>query len=291
MVNTNNSPIGRPVAAGFIATVASMQLCAAALASPNCPPRYTVEIIQPPTNFGVYPNDLNSTTVVGDYYPSITGSPRAFSWSPQTGFVVLPFPPGTFHSTVIGITEAGEYAGLYAAGNSSYGYLRTSEGALLQFPPPPGATGMHVLGMNSRRQVVGHFTQGDVRAFLWDNGIFRDLAPDLPPGGSLAEDINESGAITGYMGSVSTYSKHAFIWQSGKVTDLGPIPNGLDSYGQAINNLGQVACTGVGPFGRNGELRQRSYLWNGKGMVDMGSIPGTDRTRVYDLNDDGYAVG
>jgi probable HAF family extracellular repeat protein len=39
------------------------------------------------------------------------------------------------------------------------------------------------------------------RAFLWQDGVMQDFAPDLAPPISQAFDINDHGAITGWMGS------------------------------------------------------------------------------------------
>lgn len=60
---------------------------------------------------------------------------------------------------------------------------------------------------------------------------------------SNAQDINDRGQIVGSSGLPSdpTQSSHAFLWQNGKMTDLGKLPNGIYSMALAINERGQIA--------------------------------------------------
>jgi uncharacterized membrane protein len=73
-------------------------------------------------------------------------------------------------------------------------------------------------------------------------------------GTTYASAINVSGQITGesYLGTpvtvpcrprqrppCRTFPGHAFLWSNGTMTDLGTL-GGLDSQGNAINDLGEV---------------------------------------------------
>lgn len=92
------------------------------------------------------------------------------------------------------------------------------------------------------------------------------------------------------MGTDETTDAHAFIWDNGKVTDLGVIPGGFTAEGMAINNLGDVAVQGR-MFDRNDEVIVRSFLWRDGEWIDLGGLPGCEKTRVLDLNDAGQAIG
>ena len=61
----------------------------------------------------------------------------------------------------------------------------------------------------------------------------------LPGGGySYGREINELGQVAGYSETASG-REHAFLWQNGKMRDLGTL-GGHNSYGREINNHGQV---------------------------------------------------
>ena len=61
------------------------------------------------------------------------------------------------------------------------------------------------------------------------------------PGGevSAAVAINERGQVIGSSGMTGGWS-HAFLWQNGKITDLGMLSGGRDSYSSVINYKGQI---------------------------------------------------
>jgi probable HAF family extracellular repeat protein len=65
----------------------------------------------------------------------------------------------------------------------------------------PGDANSQALGINERRQVVGQScdAEDNCRAFVWQNGVMRDLN-ELAPGDDLliaANDIDDFGRITG----------------------------------------------------------------------------------------------
>jgi probable HAF family extracellular repeat protein len=57
---------------------------------------------------------------------------------------------------------------------------------------------------------------------------------------SFAVDINNRGQVVGASITTATEDFHAFLWEDGKMTDLGTLPGGDESTAEAINNRGQV---------------------------------------------------
>ena len=120
--------------------------------------------------------------------------------------------------------------------------------------------------------------------------MITDLTPDLGNPRSIANDINDLGMVTGWMGTNENNDAHAFLWDAGNVTDLGVIPGGLTGIGMAINNHGDVAVQGR-MLNDNKEEIVRSYLWGDGKWIDIGVLPGFDETRAVDLNDAGEVTG
>jgi len=87
--------------------------------------------------------------------------------------------------------------------------------------------------------------QSDNRAFLWENGVEIDLGtlggPDPGPfagGGTNAVALNDLGQVVG-TSETAAGTTHAFLWQSGLMTDLGTLGGAL-SDALALNNRGRV---------------------------------------------------
>ena len=83
----------------------------------------------------------------------------------------------------------------------------------------------------------------------------------------------------------------AFALTRYKVTDLGTLGGGYQSYmTAAINEQGQVVGTGTG-YDSNGNYFSRGFIWDKEtGMVEIGSFGGSE-SRVFDISDTGQVVG
>jgi len=55
---------------------------------------------------------------------------------------------------------------------------------------------------------------------------------------SAAHAINDHGQVVGW--SDTTAGQHAFVWQNGKMTDLGTQPGGTKSEADALTNKNQI---------------------------------------------------
>jgi probable HAF family extracellular repeat protein len=165
-------------------------------------------------------------------------------------------------------------------------------------------------GVNSRGQVVGLADNGvpddysivglptQSRAFLWQKGTMQDLG--TLPGGTdaVALFVNERGQIVGqsYTGdSVPApvsgtcgdfpLTPHGFLWNNGKMVDLGTL-GGRCTSTYALNNRGQV----VGQSTLPGDQTSHPYIWDRNGMRDLGALGGTYGYASW-LNDAGAVVG
>ena len=119
------------------------------------------------------------------------------------------------------------------------------------------------VAINEAGQVVGNTattTSAPSHAFLWDNGLLRDLGT-LLPGGSDPYDVNNLSQVVGlsypfWFGGEPV----AFLWDQGVMYDLNTL---LDATGvgwhvataTGINDLGQIVGTAYHPsHGQRGVL-------------------------------------
>ena len=146
-----------------------------------------------------------------------------------------------------------------------------------------------VVGLSDTKTKGGKIRHGVRHAFLWRNGRMRDLGtlggagivgPYGPPG-SKALAINEYGQVVGGSRTTKTDESHAFLWQDGKITDLGKPEEWLDSWATAVNNQGQI----VGGGGA-----EDWFLWENGKMSSLATLPGTMNPQPVAINESGEVV-
>ena len=146
-----------------------------------------------------------------------------------------------------GVNDSGDVIGLLetvkpGSPHTDKGFL-FSGNQLTELPPMDGDPESQTMpaAINNRGQIVGTAgmaTTHTARAFLLENGVFRDLV--IPGEYSSAVDINERGDILGYS------DLSPIVYRDGQIIDLnqsiernGSIWPKIQNV-QAINDLGQV---------------------------------------------------
>ena len=83
---------------------------------------------------------------------------------------------------------------------------------------------------------VRNYGYGPWHAFLWKNGVMRDLGT-LGGQYSVATCLNDSGTIGGYSYTAPNFSRgpHAFVVRGRRMSDLGALPGCSQSLAYSIN--------------------------------------------------------
>jgi probable HAF family extracellular repeat protein len=140
------------------------------------------------------------------------------------------------------------------------------------------------------------------RGFLWQHGEMHDLGTLGGPD-TFAVFINERGQVAG--GSYTSYVVDplttnlpsptppvgAFLWENGKMKDLGNLGGDNALLGAAgivsgLNNRGQV----TGSMMVAGNQFAHAFLWNGRRLSDLGTLGGS-ASYAEGINDAGDVVG
>jgi probable HAF family extracellular repeat protein len=145
-----------------------------------------------------------------------------------------------------------------------------------------GSARVHAL--NSQGEAVGGsgFVYGtDRHAFLWKSGHgLRDLG--RLPGGDISEafGINDAGEVVGTSNTGNTIQGFTWTGADGLQT-LSRLAGTNASQAYAVDAKGDVA----------GICGTHATLWTKGNIVDLGALPGADRSEAHGLNNQGQVVG
>ena len=200
-----------------------------------------------------------------------------FIWNPKSEAARIPVPSDT--NMMCGINSSGQAVGWH--GDYTTGIIVDSSGSVRELPNYPGYGGSWGIAINDAGQVVG--SSGN-SAVLWQpDGTPVMIAECVPGLYATARAISDNGLVL--------YSREAFaagqfqdttsyIWRpDGTSQELARFCgcDGIDDFGRAINNSGQVVGTAGG----------HAILWNPDGSIaaDMGA------GAAFDINNLGQIVG
>jgi len=234
------------------------------------------------------------------------GKDYAFLWSngQRTSLKGIPSPMGNDwsranainnHGAVVG--SSGGYFPIVMSGLEEAGAFVYQNGKMSKVGGRNDWSSFEAYGINDRGDIVG---LDGYRGFVWMKGRFISLATlsKHPRGnGSRAAAINNRGQVVGG----TTVNRpgdglpvHAFLWQKGKMKDLGGLHPYSNSVATAINDAGQI----VGYASNNAQWRSatlytpgRAILWSEGKPHPLPHLSGTTQSQANAINNRGEIVG
>lgn len=209
---------------------------------------------------------------------------------------------GTYRLTDLGTLGGTASSGFSTVGNSLNdagqvtGYSYTPNGEQHAFLWDGGQ--MHDLGTLGGTRSRGDFVNeaGQVQGSAAKSGtgpsypvVWYDRVPrEIGLGWSeiFHYRVNNAGQVVGFGKAAGSATNHAFLFDSGTMTDLGTLGGTWDpSYGYGLNNAGEVVggsqITGVG---------SHAFLWKEGVMTDLGTLGGISSTALA-ISDTGWVTG
>ena len=146
--------------------------------------------------------------------------------------------------------------------------------------------------INGRGQAVGWGSDSpnlvdslaNIHALFFDGAKSRDLGT-LGGKNSQAFNLNAGGQVVG-TAQVTSGERHAFVWNRGRLRDLGTLPNAKYSAAYGINKAGDIV--GVSAFDG---LNNHAVLWRKGKISDLGVLPNGSGSFARAINDRGQIVG
>ena len=237
--------------------------------------------------------DVNDAAqVVG--YSTTSFQTRAFLW--QNGQMTN---LGALHSNFsagYAVNGLGHVVGNSAQSNGNPRATLWRDGSIIDLTPDVAVyESSWASGINDAGRWIGSVQLEEMPPWhgFVAQGLARTPLGHLGGGSSFPSDINNTGQVVGssYTQVVSEVEQieHAFLWENGVLTDLGVLPDDVESTAAAINSAGVVVGSSFRINTATFQETRRPFIYENGSMMAI-PVPSAD-ARAADINDSGVVVG
>ncbi|HYD01161.1 MAG TPA: GC-type dockerin domain-anchored protein, partial [Phycisphaerales bacterium] len=273
----------------FVPAVFTVALSAVALAQPQ----FTVDPIEAPDGFALYPSAINdSGVVVGWWYGSPVTNRQPFIYSQSSGYTLLPKPAGLEFSVPMDINNAGVIVGFacptWSDTTNPRGWTYEN-GAFSMFP-----VGSHAVTINTAGLIGGSSCVDVVDGSV--DCLFTSTQPPamttFPGVGGHSGGMNRPLVIndSGQMAYRTGATTAVFRGTDGTLTFLPPPPAGWSGISvEGINNAGQVLARWTRSTSHPLRWYSRGFVWSAaEGAREFGIPAFSNRPKA--INNHGQVI-
>lgn len=205
-------------------------------------------------------------------------------------------------SEVVAVNDCGKLAGSYSMQGKKCFFIWDEKEGITLLPLPATS---NILVLNNANQIAGNYkdSSGCECGFIWDKSRgFCDLG-SLGGNFTHVHSMNDLGQIVGesacaHLSLVDHQQvRHAFVWECGKIMDLGALYGDMGMIGDksqatSINNKGQILGTANSLIAHKGKtLRSDNHavLWE-KGVITKIEPHFNGITTGLSINDLGFVT-
>ncbi|RKH54940.1 hypothetical protein [Corallococcus llansteffanensis] len=225
----------------------------------------------------------DSGLVTGSMVVRAGEAPVAFRASLEGG-PTTPIVLGAFTPTAI--TASGVVIGNHTSRTSSVAMYH--DGRSLKELPIPGATRSQALAVSEAGHIVGTYERdGDVRAFLFTEGVFRTLPQLSRATTTVPVAVNNRGQVVAHSVDATGAVLAVAIIEPNDTFHLLGVPSGFTGLtATSINARGWVSATATSHTGTSGFLYTREDGWVdlNRRLSPAGSVVVTDALRITDAD-------
>lgn len=214
----------------------------------------------------------------------------------QSNFTAENFPSGSETQTqVTGINNLGDTVGFWVdSSGANHGF--TDFGGTFTSVDDPASTAAPVftqlLGINNSDEAAGFYTDaaGNQHAFTWAGGTFTSIDP-LDASSATATDVNNSGAVSGFLTSTVNGDTYGFLDMSNTIQTF-LYPGSTFTQFLGLNNQGLIVGDYMDSAGNTHGLVFNDLTDSWQTVDDPFAAGGAGNgTTINGINDNGQIVG